>query len=123
MNLAVIDLDISEKFYVSIFGFEALKMPDDNFRTVKRWLKIRDRIEFHLEFGRTKIIETNYKKAIHIFWECPKEKFEKLEDYFKELKIPAIIVKSPDKENGKEPNKIYLNDPDGYVIEIKEVSK
>ena len=123
LNLPVVDLDISEKFYTSVFDFEALKMPDDNFKSVKRWLKIADKVELHLEFGRTRIIEKHYKKAVHIFWECPNEQFEKLEKYFAELKIPIIIEKGMEKDSERESNKIYLNDPDGYVIQVKETSK
>lgn len=123
LNLPVIDLDISEKFYTSIFHFETLKMPDENFRSVKRWLKIADKVELHLEFGRTRIIEKEYKKVIHIYWECPKEQFEKLEKYFAELKIQIVVEKGSEKESDREPNKIYLNDPDGYIIQIKETTK
>lgn len=118
INLSVVNLDESEKYYTSVYGFESLKMPNEQFRSVKRWLKIANGAELHLEAGRVKIITSDYKKQIHLFFETTKEKAEKLKSYFAANKLRTDSLEKSEKE----PAKTYTLDPDGYVIEIKEIN-
>ena len=117
LTVYVVDLNKSADFYEKVLQLERIPEPFHDNRHV--WFKIIDHGELHVVSGAKEM--TNHDINIHLAFTVPDiQAFMKRLDglsvkYGNWAGDPKIIQVRPDKIN-----QIYLQDPDGYWIEVND---
>lgn len=112
--LLVKDLEVASDFYVNILGLEEISnggLPDHI-----RWFQLNDRVQIHLKESEDEI---QHEKAVHYALNTPK-----LKELMVFLKRKNIRFENRDGHKNTTNDRpdgikqIYIQDPDGYWIEI-----
>jgi len=113
--LLVADLGKSAKFYEEVLGLQNVKNRTEN--PERRWYSLGDKLELHLILGDSKKIKTT--KSVHFALDAPD-----FDGFLKNVQANNIPYSSWEGEDNKvtiRPDgvkQIYIQDPDGYWIEI-----
>lgn len=118
--LSVKDVDASAKFYGEALGLS--EMEDANKNPKIRWFKLRDGRQVHLIQAEEKDIFVT--KTIHLSFAV--KPFDKFVVYLRDKKIPfydwlGLPGKIAQRSDGIQ--QVYVQDPDGYWIEINDVKR
>lgn len=116
--LQVENLERSANFYAEVFGFK--EIPNGGLPDHIRWFELGDKIQIHL-IESEEPIEKN--KGVHYAWNT-----DKLPEIMESLKAKNIHFENWTGESNTTNTRpdgvkqIYLQDPDGYWIEINDGS-
>ncbi|MGG7667015.1 VOC family protein [Dyadobacter sp. BHUBP1] len=112
--ISVIDLDKSEAYYEKVFGAEVRSIPED-LRQVRRFLKLENGVYIILKAGRVQLIDPDALDRPHIRVTVPANLLEKYQAY---LAGEKIKTKEKSNNGAGKPKRKFINDLDGYVIEL-----
>jgi lactoylglutathione lyase len=110
--MAVKDLEESARFYREVIGLTQIEVPE-NLRSRYIWFRLAAGQELHLLLGRAAGVSNQDVNGSHLALTV--EDANAVEKYFKEKNIP---YRRHSRFDGAA--QIYINDPDGYMIEFNE---
>lgn len=108
----VSDLSASISFYKNKLGLEELPRPDFNFRGA--WFRLGARQELHLIEGRKNAVNS-LQRGSHFALQV--SSVQKAEEFLSN----AQVEYNPKRERPDGAWQIFLQDPDGYFIELCEL--
>ncbi|MFN8436796.1 MAG: VOC family protein [Cytophagales bacterium] len=109
-------LEESIKFYSEVLGLKTLPRPEFNFPG--HWFEIGNGQELHIISGRTQnISDLPQTRNIHYAFDC--DDIASFEIHLKKFNLPTIGPKT--RPDGIV--QIFIQDPDGYWIEITATNK
>lgn len=117
LALHVSDLDRSQSFYTRYFGLQPMRAPAPS--NIMRWLQAGS-FELHLIGGRTRPVDVPI--AVHLAL-----RVQDLDAVISRLESDKVPWSDSDKNprataiRGDGIRQLYLQDPDGYWIEVNEV--
>ncbi|MCM8569277.1 VOC family protein [Gramella jeungdoensis] len=116
--LLVKDVNVSAKFYREIFGLR--EIPNGGLGDHIRWFELGDKIQFHLIESEE---QPEKKKGFHLALST--DDLEAFMEFLKSKNIhfenwPGIKGKTNTRPDGIK--QVYLQDPDGYWIEVNNNS-
>ena len=117
LALHVSDLDRSQSFYTRYFGLQPMRAPAPG--NIMRWLQAGS-FELHLIGGRTRPVDVPI--AVHLAL-----RVQDLDAVISRLESDKVTWSDSDKNprataiRGDGIRQLYLQDPDGYWIEVNEV--
>ena len=109
--LAVEDIPASRQFYEYVIGLKPIAVPDE-LKEIRAWFSIAPGQELHLLAGRKKPVHHD-RNGSHISFTI--EDADAMEAY---LKLQSMEYHRQERFDGV--SQIYIEDPDGYVIEFNE---
>lgn len=115
LSFSVESLDISTRFYEDVLGLKQLEVPE-NLRHRYVWFHLAPGQELHLLAGRQKPVNNADPNGTHIALTVPDA--DVVEKYIIDKKIP---YKRYSRFDGAK--QIYINDPDGYMIEFTQLKR
>jgi catechol 2,3-dioxygenase-like lactoylglutathione lyase family enzyme len=107
--LHVKDLEASCKFYGDVMGLQSLPRPAFNFTGA--WFRLGEHHELHLIGGREKPVDS-HRQGNHFALRA--ENLDPWENHFKQIGFTKYLRKFRPDGAGQ----IFLEDPDGHVIEL-----
>ncbi|MEL7490924.1 MAG: VOC family protein [Pseudomonadota bacterium] len=110
LSLPVSNLERSRRFYESVLGAETGRVTDD---WIDIWLY---GMQLTLQRG-TAIADTQARRDFHFGATLPWTGWEQERDRL--IALDAEFISAPATNEARREAKMYLSDPDGYVIEIK----
>jgi len=114
--IQVKDLNVSAKFYGEILGLK--EIPNGGLPNHIRWFELGDNVQMHL-IESEELPKKN--KGVHMALNTPK--LEELMEFLKKKKVPFENWLGKKDITNTRPDgikQIYLQDPDGYWIEIND---
>jgi lactoylglutathione lyase len=112
LSFSVENLEVSTRFYQDVLGLKQLEVPE-NLRHRYVWFHLAPGQELHLLAGRQKPVNNVDPNGMHIALTVPDA--DVVEKYMIDKKIP---YKRYSRFDGAK--QIYINDPDGYMIEFTQ---
>ncbi|MDJ1481635.1 VOC family protein [Cytophagaceae bacterium YF14B1] len=113
IGLHVKDIQASTKFYRETLGLQPIPVPDD-LKAIRSWFKLGEDQQIHLLAGRTEPV-VNDRNGGH--FAVFVESIDQAEAFLKKRNIayhPQVRFDGV--------KQIYITDPDGYVIELNQIS-
>lgn len=116
--LLVKDLEVAANFYKEILGLE--EIPNGGLGDHIRWFQLKDMVQIHLIQSDEEVFQ---QKGVHMALNT--NKIEELMQHLKSKNIPFENWPGEKETTNSRPDgvkQIYLQDPDGYWIEINDNS-
>ncbi|MCB0645269.1 MAG: VOC family protein [Saprospiraceae bacterium] len=113
--LAVKDIQKSTAFYKDIIGLQSVEVPD-NLREIRSWFSVGATGQLHLLAGRAEAVTNNGLFGSHF-----SVTITDADKALKHLEKHDISYTMRERFDGI--RQIFLQDPDGYFIELNESSK
>lgn len=117
--LAVSDLETSAHFYHTVLNLEEIATPGDN--PILRWFSLGNNHQLHLIKSDDKGLKLN--KSIHLSLHV--DDFDALLNSLKKKNIPYSSWLGENSTISTRPDgvhQVYIQDPDGYWIELNDAS-
>ncbi|MCP9199644.1 VOC family protein [Gramella sp. GC03-9] len=114
--IQVSDLSVSARFYGKVLGLK--EIPNGGLGDHIRWFELGEKVQIHLIEGDKKIEKT---KGVHFALNT--EDLEAFMDHLREKKVPFENWPGEQGVTNTRPDgikQIYLQDPDGYWIEVND---
>ncbi|OOQ59317.1 hypothetical protein BC343_28355 [Mucilaginibacter pedocola] len=112
------NLKVSNKFYTEVLQLKIIPNPFKD--TVHTWYSIGPKLQMHVIQGNCP--KADYPRGVHLCFSVPS--IPAFIDRLKTMNIPYSNWKGEDGKIERRVdgvNQIYINDPDGYLIEINDV--
>lgn len=112
------DLEVAANFYKEILGLE--EIPNGGLGDHIRWFQLNDKVQVHLIESDEEIAKN---KGVHIAMNT--DKLEELMEFLASRNVPFENWPGEKGTTNSRPDdvkQIYLQDPDGYWIEINDNS-
>ena len=111
------DLKVSNKFYTTVLQLRIIANPFKD--TVHTWYSIGPNLQMHIIQGNCP--KANYPRGVHWCFSVPN-----INSFIERLNTLNVPYSNWKGETGKTEhridgvNQVYINDPDGYLIEIND---
>lgn len=114
--LLVKDLQVAAEFYQNILGLK--EIPNGGLPDHIRWFQLDDKVQLHLIEDKEDVVKT---KGVHFALNTPK--FERFMEHLKANNVAFENWPGEKETTNARPDgvkQIYLQDPDGYWIEVND---